>query len=84
MEKAKNIYSIMMLGMPMMGIMLGGMILFGSTDRIVLNIISSSLRGFIRFFPFIFLFSFIAIQNPGDMITNVAGHNGIFTNEFIF
>ena len=83
-EKANVIYGIMLAPLPLFGIMMSSMVLFGSTDRVLMSIIASSLRGIILLFPFLIVFANIANAHPGDMIQNITGTNGAFSSEYIF
>ena len=83
-EKAQKVYGIMMLGLPLFSVVLGAMVLFGSTDRISLSIFAASLRGIILLIPILLIFSAIAKESPGDVASNVMGNNGVFASEFIF
>ncbi|TCG10490.1 MATE family efflux transporter [Mycoplasma todarodis] len=62
--KIKTVIMILMLGAPLFAIAIAGMVLFSSTDRVAFSFISSTCRGFILFFPVIYIFKAIAIANP--------------------
>ncbi|NQZ29100.1 MAG: polysaccharide biosynthesis C-terminal domain-containing protein [Mycoplasmatales bacterium] len=63
-DKIKVVIMILMLGAPLFAIAIAGMVLFSSTDRVAFSFISSTCRGFILFFPVIYIFKAIAIANP--------------------
>ena len=83
-DKAKKVFSIMFISVLIFAPILGGFALFGSTDRLMLNIISSLMRSIILFYPFLYGFAALAKDHPGAMMENLIGTNGIFTNEFLF
>ncbi|NQZ65986.1 MAG: hypothetical protein HRT99_02060 [Mycoplasmatales bacterium] len=83
-DKSQKMYGIMMSSALFFGPSLGAMSLFGSTDRVFLNIFASSLRGLILLIPILFIFANIAVDHPGDIGENLVGTNGIFTDEFLF
>ena len=83
-DKAKKVFSIMFISILIFAPILGGYALFGSTDRLMLNILSSLMRSIILFYPFLFGFAALAKDNPGTMMENLTGTNSIFTSEFIF
>ena len=83
-EKAKKAFGIMIVGLPLFSVVLGAMVLFGSTDRILLSIFSASLQGLILLPPFLYFFSWAAISSPGVLSENVIGNGGPFTSEYIF
>ncbi len=62
--KVKTVIMILMLGAPLFAIAIAGMVLFSSTDRVAFSFISSTCRGFILFFPMIYIFKAISISNP--------------------
>ncbi len=62
--KVKTIIMILMLGAPLFAVAISGMVLFSSTDRVAFSFISSTCRGFILFFPTIYIFKAISIANP--------------------
>jgi Na+-driven multidrug efflux pump len=61
---SKTILLIFMSSLLPFVIIIGVILLTSSTDRIILNLLITSLRGFIMFFPFIFLFKSISLNNP--------------------
>lgn len=83
-DKSQKMYGIMMIAPIFFGPALGGMSLFGSTDRVLFNIIASSLRGVILLVPILYIFASIAMNNPGDMLQNNIGTNKVFSCEFLF
>ncbi|MCP4336663.1 MAG: hypothetical protein GY679_02300 [Mycoplasma sp.] len=60
----RTVIAITMLGSPLFVPAIGGMILFTSTDRILFSFISSTARGFIIFFPVLFIFKALSISYP--------------------
>ena len=83
-DKGQKMYTIMMCTLPIFSIILGAMLMFGSTDRVLLNIIASSLRGVIVLTPMLFIFKEISIAHPGNVIDNLFGDNNIFSSEYLF
>lgn len=63
-SQAQDALKIAMLTMVFFSLAIGGMVLFGSTDRIILSTISSALQGLIIFWPVIYGFKAAAIANP--------------------
>ncbi len=62
--KSRIVIAILMLGAPLFVPAISGIILFSSTDRIMFSFMSSIARGFVIFFPVLFLFKYLAISNP--------------------
>ena len=83
-NKAQNMYRIMMFSAIFFGPALGAMSLSGTTDRILLNIFSSSLRGVILLMPFLFGFSHLAQSIDYDIVKNNLGTENMFSKEFTF
>ena len=88
-NKAQKMLGIMMLAAPIFGVPLAAMTLFNSTDRITGNIISSTLRGAILLFPFLFAFKAIAHSavdstNLTETFNHLLGDNSVFSNEYTF
>ncbi len=63
-RQARIVIAILMIGVPLFAPAIGGMVLFTSTDRVLFSFISSTARGFIFFFPCLFLYKAIAIAHP--------------------
>lgn len=82
--KAHNSLIIMMIITPIFGGALGAMALFGSTDRLLLNIFASTLRGVVLLFPFMYLFAGIAEAHSGNVLENLFGNHSIFSYEYLF
>ena len=61
-DKTKSVIRIMLLLLITFSFALGGMILFGSTDRLILSIISSAFQGLIVFWPTLYSFRALAIH----------------------
>lgn len=61
-DRAMITIKIMMLALPMFGIGIGAMTIFGATDRLFQSLIASSMQGLIIFWPCIFGFKEIALH----------------------
>ncbi|MCK5867149.1 MAG: hypothetical protein KAG14_01995 [Mycoplasmataceae bacterium] len=83
-DKSNIAYGIMMVGLPLLSVFLGAMTLFSSTDRVLMGILASSLRGAVLLVPFLLGFAAIANANTGDANVNLTGNNGAFSSEYIF
>lgn len=84
--KAQKMLGIMMLAMPLFGLVISAMTLFNSTDRVLSNIFSSTLRGVLLLFPFLYLFKGInhAAVSPNEMLDHLILDNSVFSNEYTF
>ena len=83
-DKAQKMYGIMMSSSLFFGPSLGAMALFGSSDRFILNLLASSLRGLILLIPFLFIFTQISINHTGNIVSNLSQMNSVFSLEFLF
>ena len=83
-DKAQKMYAIMMCSSIAFGPALGAMSLFGSTDRVFLNILASTLRGVILLIPMLLIFAHAAEGQTHDIAQNNLGTNGAFTQEYFF
>lgn len=63
-KKAAMVLKIMLITLPLFALSIGSMVIFGSTDRLLQSILASSMQGLIMFWPVIFTFKAIAINNP--------------------
>ena len=64
--KSIKMLKIMMISIVLFGIVIATMVLTGSTDRILLSLFVSLLRGFILFFPMIYIFRALALSNTSS------------------
>ena len=65
-DRSIHLLKIMMVSVIPFGLVIASMVVLGSTDRIWISIFVSLLRGVILFFPFIYLFKYLAIENPSN------------------
>ena len=62
-ETSKTVLRILMLALIGFSLAISGMVVLGSTDRVLLSIIASAMQGLILFFPIMFFMKFMAINN---------------------